>query len=90
MKLDFNETNILINAINDMEKYKKPINKTTVIGFLHELAENTSQSYSFLQKSIKLLISKIETLSDESIKQIYSDIKSNKMIATLCYSLPER
>lgn len=88
MRLDFNETNILIHAINDMEKYKKPIKKSTLIGFLHELDENTDKNYGFLKNSIRLLISKIEHLSDENILQIFSDIKNNKMVATLCYSLP--
>lgn len=90
MKLDFNETNILIHAINDMEKYKKPINKTNIIGFLHELARNTNPNYTLLHKAVNLLVAKLEPLSDENILQIYSDIKSNKMVATLCYSLPER
>ena len=88
MKLDFNETNILIHVINDLEKYKKPINKSSIVSFLHELKQNTAEEHIFIRKSTTLLASKIDALSEKNISQIYSDIKSNKIVATLCYSLP--
>ena len=88
MRLDFNEANILIQTIEDLEKYKKPVNKNTIIGFLNELARTTESKHVFIIQSIKSLSFKIERLSDKSITQLQADVKNNKVVATARYVVP--
>ena len=90
MRLDFNETNILVQAISDLDKQKNSvITKDSLLDFLSVLHDNTSENYSFIRQSIKTLISKLENLSDKNIRQIQNDKRNNKIIASTCYVLPQ-
>lgn len=90
MRLDFNETNILVQALNDLEKInKKDIDKMELITLLYTLYQCTDNRYKILRTSIKTLISKIESLSDAAIKHIQEDKKNNRIIATVTYKLPD-
>lgn len=88
MRLDFNESNILLQTIEDLEKYKKPVNKSTLIGFLQELMHNTDKKCFLVCQSIATLCVKLESLSDESISRVHADAKNNKIVATARYILP--
>lgn len=88
MKLDFNETNILIQVVDDFEKHNKPISKGAIVSFLYHLMEHTDKKYVYVRSSIKSLATKIEKLSENSIAQLQSDVKNNCVVATACYTLP--
>ena len=88
MRLDFNETNILIYTIADLEQFKKPVNKNTLVAFLHEMLETTYKKRFLVLKSIRSLSAKLETLSDKSIDKIVADVHNNKVVATARYVLP--
>lgn len=89
MRLNFNETNVLIQSINDLVKYNKPVNKSSLINMLDELSQNTDTNHLFLHQSIKTLISKIEMLSDDIVNKIYEDVQNDRIIATACYQMPQ-
>ncbi len=88
MRLDFYEANILIQTIGDLEKYKKPVNKNTLVELLHELQQNTDKKCFLVVQSIRSLSAKLETLSDKSIDKIRADVNNNKIVATARYILP--
>lgn len=89
MRLDFNESNILVQALAELERNSKVvINKTKLIEELYALGLHTDKKYVFLRVSIKSLINKIESLSDDDIKQILIDNKNNVIVASVCYELP--
>lgn len=88
MKLNFNETNILIQVIDDFEKHNKPVSKGTIVSFLYQLMENTDKKYIYVRSSIKSLATKVEMLSENSVTQLQSDVKNNCVVATACYVLP--
>ncbi len=90
MKLDFNETNILVQAIGELGKsVKVPISKMKLIETLYALGVHTDKKYSILRVSVKSLIAKIEKLSDDDVNQIITDYKDNNIIASVCYHLPD-
>ena len=88
MKLDFNETNILVQTLASLEQDKMALGKSELIRLLCVLYDNTSDERRFVRGSIKSLLSKIENLSDENIKKIQDDKAQGKIIATTCYRLP--
>ena len=89
MKLDFNESNILVQALADLERNPKvPITKVKLIEELYALGINTDKKLSFLRVSVRSLIKKIENLSDSDIQQIVIDNKNNVIVASVCYELP--
>lgn len=89
MRLDFNEANILIRTIEDLEKYKKPVTRKSVIDSLNELGSNTDKNLAFIRQSISSLSTKLERLSDKSISKIQSDAHNKNISATACYTLPD-
>lgn len=89
MRLDFNETNILVQAMSDLEKQPgSPVSKDALLNFLYTLHGNTNEAYPFIRNSIKSLILKIESVSDKDIEKIRDDKNNNRIIATTCYTLP--
>ncbi len=89
MKLDFNETNILVQTVNDLVKYKKTVNKRSLIESLCELSQNTDKNYTFIHQSITSLISKVEKVSEKSVDVIHKDVVNDNIIAMACYALPQ-
>lgn len=90
MKLDFNETNILVQVLAWVEKNPKVnVNKTKIIEALYALHVHTDKRYIFLRLSIKSLIAKIERLSDDDIVHILDDNKNSKIVASVCYEIPD-
>lgn len=88
MRLDFNETQILIHAIYDFQQFRRPINKASLVAFLNEMLQTTDkQSYVIIQ-AIRSLASKLEVLSEKSIDQICDDAKNNRIISTARYVVP--
>lgn len=88
MKLDFNETTILIQSIDDLEARKRKVTKETLVNLFYELAQNTNKKYNFIRQSIKSLAVKIELLSEKDIERIYVDAKNKNIVATAGYNLP--
>ena len=89
MRLDFNETNILVQTIAELEKSSKTtITKMKIIETLYALGVHTDKKHVILKVSIKSLISKLERLSDDEIICLLADHKNNKIIASVCYELP--
>ena len=89
MRLDFNETNVLLQALSELGRVSQaPITVARLLEFLDFLLTNTNTGYIFICESIKSLKKKLEGLSDESIQQILADKSQNKIIATTCYTLP--
>ncbi len=89
MRLDFNETNILLQSLTELEKLSQaPITVGRLVEFLDFLLINTDTGYVFVCESVKSLIKKLEGLSDESIQQVLADKNRHKIIATTCYTLP--
>lgn len=89
MKLDFNESNILVEALSDLERNPKvPITKVKLIEELYALGIHTDKNRSFLRVSVRSLIKKIENLSDSDIQQMVIDNKNNAIVASVCYQLP--
>lgn len=89
MRLDFNETNILVQTIAELEKSSKiTINKVKLIETLCALGIHTDKKNIVLKVSIKSLVSKLEKLSDDDINRIMADNKNNNIIASVCYELP--
>lgn len=91
MKLDFNETNILVRTIKELEENSKaPITKMKIIEMLYTLFSRTDKKYTILKVSVKSLKTKIDKLSDDDINQILADSKNNNIAASVCYHLPEK
>ena len=89
MRLDFNETNILLQAVSELGKVSQaPITVARLLEFLDFLLINTDTGYIFICESVRTLGRKLEGLSDEGIQQILADKSQNKIIATTCYTLP--
>ncbi len=89
MRLDFNETNILLQALSDMEKqYGTVITIPNLLDTLNLLLQNTDSKYIFICDSVKSLIRKTEGLSEESLRRILADKTEDKIIATARYALP--
>ena len=90
MKLDFNETNILVQVLGELERNPKAtINKMALISNLYLLRQNTDERYKSLRSSISSLALKIENLSERDINKVREDKENNLINATICYSLPE-
>lgn len=91
MRLDFNETNILVQTLAEMEKSPKtPMTKTKIIETLYALGVHTDKKYTILKVTVKSLIEKIEKLSDDDVLQILADNRNNNIIASVCYELPNK
>lgn len=89
MRLDFNETNILLQALSELGRVSQaPVTVARLLEFLDFLLTNTDTGYVFICDSVRSLTKKLEGLSDESIGQILEDKSRNKIIATTCYTLP--
>ena len=89
MRLDFNETNILLQALSELSKVSKAtITVARLLEYLDFILSNTDKSYIFICESVKSLTKKLEGLSDESLQRILEDKSKNKIIATTCYTLP--
>ena len=89
MRLDFNESNILLQALGELGKVSQaPITVARLLEFLDFLLTNTDTGYIFICESIRSLMKKLEGLSDEGIEQILADKSQNKIITTTCYTLP--
>lgn len=89
MRLDFNETNILLQAISELGKVSQArITVARLLEFLDFLLINTDTGYIFICESVRSLTKKLEGLSDEGVQRILADKSQNKIIATTCYTLP--
>ncbi len=88
MRLDFNETNILIQAVEDLKSHDKPVNKSNLVALIYELLQNTDKSYVFVRQATKSLAVKIEQLSENNIEKIFLDVRNNSIVATAGYVLP--
>ena len=89
MRLDFNETNILVQVLTVLEKNPKVIiNKIKLSETLYALFAHTDKKYAILRMSIKSLMAKLEKLSDDDILRILEDSKNEKIINSVCYELP--
>lgn len=89
MRLDFNETNILLQALSELGRVSQaPITVARLLEFLDFLLLNTDTGYIFIRESVKSLSKKLEGLSDEGVRRILADKSQNKIIATTCYTLP--
>ena len=89
MRLDFNETNILLQALSELSRVSQaPITVARLLEFLDFLLTNTDTGYIFICESVKSLTKKLEGISDDSIQRILADKSQNKIIATTCYTLP--
>ena len=91
MTFDFNETNILVQAINELEKNPKAvINQAKLCELLYALGVHTEKRHTILRVAIKSLITKVEKLTDEDINRIRMDNKNEKIISSVCYELPTK
>lgn len=88
MRLDFNETNILLQALSEMDKSKMTVSVPGLLDYLNSLLINTDTGYVFICESVRSLTKKLETLSKEGMERILRDKDQNKIIATTCYTLP--
>ena len=88
MRLDFNETNILLQALSEMDKSKMTVSVPGLLDYLNSLLINTDTGYVFICEAVRSLTKKLETLSDEGMERILRDKDQNKIIATTCYTLP--
>lgn len=89
MRLDFNETNILIQVLAKLGKsHKVVINKAKLNETLYALFIYTDKNYGIIRMSIKSLMEKLEKLSDDDILRILEDSKNNNIISSVCYELP--
>ena len=88
MRLDFNETNILLQALSEMDKSQTAVTVPGLLDCLNSLLINTDTSYIFICESVKSLIKKLEAVSEEGLVRIVRDKDQNRIIATTCYTLP--
>ena len=88
MRLDFNETNILLQALSEMDKLKMTVSVPGLLDYLNSLLINTDTGYVFICEAVRSLTKKLETLSKEGMERILRDKDQNKIIATTCYTLP--
>ena len=80
MRFDFNEANILKQNLFSSNDDKK-----VLLSRLEKLYEHTEDL--ILKKSVRSLIGKLETLTDEEIRRIRYDIFKDKFVVTSYYKV---
>ena len=78
MKFDFNESNIL-----NQNLFSQNDTKEILLRRLFCLSETTKDLV--LKRSVNTLIKKIETLSQDQVKTILSDVLNKRLVATANY-----
>ena len=90
MRLDFNETNILVTTLDELNKTSKGVvKKNHLEEALYARGLYTDRKFTVLRMSVKSLIKKVEELSEEDVAKIVADSKDKKIAASVCYQLPD-